>query len=150
MKLELKRIAKQTGYTIGKLYVDGDYFCDTLEDEDRGLMQDMSLKQIERIKIPGKTAIPEGTYEVTMDVVSPKYSQRKVYDFCEGKLPRLLNVPGYEGILIHIGNYPKDTDGCILVGKNTAKGAVMESTGTFWKLYDLMKSAKEPITIKIF
>lgn len=149
MKLELKRIAKPDGYTIGRLHIDGEYFCDTLEDEDRGLMQDMSLEQIERIKMPGETAIPTGTYEITMDVVSPKYSKRKAYDFIDGKLPRLLKVPSYEGILIHIGNYPKDTDGCLLVGRNTAKGAVMQSSDTFKKLIEKLKAATGRITIDI-
>jgi hypothetical protein len=152
MKLQLKRIARKPGYTIGKLYIDGAYFCDTLEDTDRGLKQTMPLDEIKRLKQAGITAIPTGTYKVLMNVVSPKYSTRATYLSIGGKLPRLENVPGYEGILIHIGNYPKDTEGCILVGKNKAVGAVLESTETFNRLYPLMKAAAdrgEEITITI-
>jgi hypothetical protein len=152
MDLVLKRIAKKAKYTIGNLYVDGQKFCDTLEDTDRGLRQDMQLAYIRDRKIAGATAIPVGTYEVDMNTVSPKYQYRRQYDFCRGKLPRLVNVKGYSGILIHIGNYPQDTEGCILAGKNTVVGAVMESTETFKKLYDKMKFAAdmgEKITIRI-
>lgn len=148
MKLLVKRTYRGPEYTIGKLYIDGQYFCDTMEDTDRGLIQSMSMSRIKAIKKPGITAIPAGTYEVTMNVVSPKYAMRPAYAFCNGKLPRLLNVPGCEGVLIHIGNYPKDTEGCILVGKNTVKGAVMQSTATFKQLYDILKTANN-ITITI-
>lgn len=149
MKLLLKRIARTDGYTIGKLYVDGVYFCDTLEDKDRGLTQTMSLSEIAQKKIKRETAIPTGTYKITMEVVSPKYSTRDAYKFCGGKLPRLLNVPGYDGILIHIGNYPKDTEGCLLVGNNSVKGAVMNSTATFKKLYETLLKDRYNLTITI-
>jgi hypothetical protein len=152
MKLQLTRIARKPGYTIGKLSIDGAYFCDTLEDTDRGLKQSMPLEEIKRLKQAGITAIPTGTYTVQMNVVSPKYATRAAYLSIGGKLPRLVNVPGFEGILIHIGNYPKDTEGCILVGKNKAVGAVMESTEVFNKLYPLLKAAVDrggQITITI-
>lgn len=150
MKITVKRIAKQSTYTIGKLYVDNKYFCDTLEDTDRGLTSSMPLSEISELKKRGITAIPTGTYQITLDVVSPKFSKYKQYNFCNGKLPRLLNVPGYEGVLIHIGNKPEDTEGCILVGYNTVKGQVTNSTDTFKKLYALLLAAKnnnEQITI---
>jgi hypothetical protein len=152
MKLQLKRIARKEGYTIGKLAVDGAYFCDTLEDTDRGLKQSMPLSEIKQLKQAGITAIPAGTYDIAMNVVSPKYSTREAYKSIGGKLPRLVDVPGYEGVLIHIGNYPKDTEGCLLVGKNTVAGAVMQSTETFNKLYPLLKVAAdrgENITITV-
>ena len=107
MKLELKRIAKKDKYTIGHLYVDNKFFCDTLEDPDRGLTSTMNLTEIKSKKIKGDTAIPTGTYKITLDVVSPKYSNFSKYPyvkFCGGKMPRLLNIPGYEGVLIHAGN----------------------------------------------
>lgn len=151
MKLLLKRIALRPTYTIGRLYVNGERFCDTLEDAVRDLNKNGKFDNGEK-KVYGQTAIPYGTYEITMKVQSPKFSQKSAYKFCNGYLPRLLNVPEFEGVLIHIGNYPKDTEGCILVGKNTVVGAVMESTITFKKLYPILKSASdrgEKITIEI-
>ena len=149
MELTLKRIARKDTYTIGRLYIDGVRFCDTLEDTDRGLDQSMSLPVLRAKKRRGITAIPTGRYKVTLDVKSPKFSQKKAYDFCKGYLPRLINVPAYDGVLIHIGNYPKDTEGCILVGKNTKVGAVLESTITFKDLYERLKATKEEIYITI-
>ena len=135
LNIRIDRIAKKSTYTIGKLYLNGVYFCDTLEDTDRGLTQGMPLQKIKDLKIKGATAIPKGKYKVTMNVVSPKFSMRATYQFCQGKLPRLLNVDGYEGVLIHIGNTAKDTEGCILVGQNKVVGQVINSTVTFKKLY---------------
>ena len=148
MKLELRRTYKGSAYTIGKLYIDGQYFCDTLEDVDRGLRQTDKLSVITSRKIYGKTAIPTGEYKITLDVVSPKFKDRAWAKFCNGKLPRLLNVPGYEGILIHVGNKPEDTLGCILVGQNKVKGQVINSTDTFRRLYDIISKAKD-LTIVI-
>ena len=149
MELELKRIARKAEYTIGRLYVDGKYFCDTLEDTDRGLSQDLPLEVNMAKKQKGVTAIPRGRYLVTLGVKSPKYYNRKQYTFCKGYVPRLLNVPAYEGVLIHIGNTAKDTEGCILVGKNTQVGKVLDSTATFKKLYAVLKEAKGAIHITI-
>lgn len=152
MKLLLKRTFKGEEYTIGKLYIDGEYFCDTIEDKDRGLSEDMPLKEVMEKKIKHQTAIPTGTYDVTLKVQSPKYSQRSQYNFCKGYVPRLLNVPGFEGILIHIGNKAGDSSGCILVGENKVKGQVINSTVTFKKLYEILKDAsdkKEKIEIEI-
>lgn len=149
MELRLKRIARRDTYTIGKLYIDGEYFCDTLEDTDRVLDQKMSLAVLKARKRKGITAIPTGRYKVTLGVKSPKYSKRPAYNFCEGFVPRLINVPAYEGVLIHIGNYPQDTEGCILVGRNTKVGAVLESTETFKKLYAILKRSNDNIYITI-
>lgn len=150
MDLRLDRIAKKATYTIGKLYINGEYFCDTLEDRDRGLNSAMTSSHINALKIAGKTAIPTGTYEITLNVVSPKYSQKTWYkENCNGgRVPRLLNVPGFDGILIHVGNDHTDTSGCILVGKNTQVGKVLNSRDTFLKLYKELLSAKNE-TIKI-
>ena len=141
MELLLKRIAKRETYTIGHLYIDGKYFCDTIEDKDRGLCQGMDL-----------AVIRAGRYWITLDVQSPKFSQKKYeknYGFCNGYLPRLINVPGFDGVLIHVGNSAKDTEGCLLVGKNTKVGKVLESRATFVKLYEKLKKAKDKIYIKI-
>lgn len=141
MELKIDRHFKGADYTIGKLYINGEYFCDTLEDTVRDLNT--------QLKIPGLTAIPAGTYRVNMDTVSPRFSSKAAYKFCAGKLPRLENVPHFQGILIHIGNYPRDTDGCILVGRNTVKGAVMNSTETFKSLMEKLLTDKDNITIEI-
>ena len=149
MKLTLKRTAKKPTYTIGKLYIDDVYFCDTIEDTDRGLYQGQDLELIKKIKINSKTAIPRGTYKITLNVVSLKYSKKKIYqDICKGRVPRLLNVPGYEGVLIHIGNTADDSSGCILVGENKQVGKVLNSTETFRKLYNKIKG-QENLTIEI-
>ena len=138
MELILKRIALRSEYTIGKLYVDGEYVCDTIEDTVRDLDKDGKFANGE-VKIPGKTAIPYGRYEVTMKVKSPKYSNFTKYSWAkkyDGYLPRLLNVPHFEGILIHCGNTADDSDGCIIVGENKAVGKVINSVNTFRKLMD--------------
>ena len=149
MELNIKRIARRETYTIGRLYIDGKYFCDTLEDKDRGLRQDMPVAIIRAKKRKGTTAIPTGSYRVTLAVQSPKFSKRAIYQFCNGYLPRLINVPGYDGVLIHIGNTSKDTEGCLLVGRNTQVGKVLESRKTFMALYDRLLEAKDNIYIKI-
>lgn len=106
MEIKVKRIAKRDTYTIGKLYIDGVYECDTLEDKDRGLTKSMKLDEIKAKKIYGKTAIPTGTYQVVWSY-SAKFKK---------PLPLLLNVPGYEGIRIHSGNTDADTYGCLILG----------------------------------
>lgn len=143
MKLLLDRKWKKEGYTIGQLYVDGVFFSNTLEDKDRGLTSSMSLEEIKRIKKAGITAIPTGTYKVRMDITSPKYSNREWFiENCnKGKVPRLENVPGYAGILIHPGNIAEHTDGCILVGKNDVKGKVTKSKEYFLSLYNKLYNA---------
>lgn len=142
MKLTLKRTFKGPQYTIGKLYVNGVYECDTLEDTDRGLNETQSLLEIQSKKVYGQTAIPYGTYKIDMNTVSPKFKDRSWAKFCGGKLPRLIDVKGYEGVLIHVGNKAEDTLGCILVGENKVKGQVINSTATFQELYSVMLKAK--------
>ena len=149
MELLLKRIARRDSDTIGKLYVDGRYFCDTIEDKDRGLQQQLPLSVNVAKKKKGVTAIPVGRYRVTLAVKSQRFTQKKQYAACNGYLPRLVNVPAFDGVLIHIGNTANDTEGCILVGKNTQVGKVLESTATFWKLYSLLQDAKDEIYIKV-
>jgi len=118
MIIIIKRIFKGPAYTIGKLYIDGKYFCDTLEDTVRK----------PGVKIPGKTAIPAGKYKIKL-TESLRFGRL---------MPRLENVPGFTGVLIHPGNTAEDTRGCILVGKNLAKGKVLDSRETFAKLFKLM------------
>lgn len=152
MELRLNRRYKGPKYTIGNLYIDDIYFCDTLEDIDRGITSSTSLEDISRKKVYGQTAIPTGTYKVNLNVVSPKFKDRSWAKPYGGKVPRLMNVPGFEGVLIHPGNTDSDTSGCILVGKNTVVGKVMESTITFNGLMKKLLEAKakgESIQINI-
>lgn len=153
MKLLVERRWKKATYTIGRLYVDGVWLCNTLEDKDRGLKKEYGAAVVRSRKVAGETAIPTGTYGVAMNVTSPKYAAVKWYwDLCQGKMPRLLSVPGFDGILIHPGNTALDTTGCCLVGKNTKVGQLTDSRATFEALYKKMKAAYdkgEQITIEI-
>lgn len=149
MKLTLKRINKTEKYTEGILYINGERFCSTIEDTDRGLTNEMSITEIQSKKVYGETAIPKGTYQITLDVVSPKFKDRSWATFCEGKLPRLLDVPGFEGVLIHVGNEASNSLGCLLVGQKTKDGWVSNSTQTFKDLYYKLKQATDQITITI-
>ncbi|MEG0468216.1 MAG: DUF5675 family protein [Mucinivorans sp.] len=134
MKLELKRRYYGDNYTIGTLFVDGSRFCDTLEDRVRDLTRESKIK--------GETAIPAGTYQVIVNV-SPKFGR---------ELPRLLDVPHFDGILIHRGNVPADTAGCILIGENKVKGRVINSSPYEIALVAKIKEAlrkNEPVTIEV-
>ena len=151
LQMKLERRYKCNGYTIGNLCVDGKYFCDTLEDADRGLADTMTETEIKAKKLKSITAIPTGVYYVTLGTKSAKFGEKPFYrQTCGGKLPRLLGVKGFDGILIHCGNTAKDTDGCILVGENKVKGQLINSRETFSRLYAVLKAAYDShITITI-
>lgn len=138
MNILIKRIAKKDNYTIGKLYINGQYFCDTLEDKDRGLKQSDNVISIKAKKIFGKTAIPIGTYNVVLSY-SPKF--KKI-------LPLVENVKGFSGIRIHQGNTANDTEGCILVGKNNIVGMVTHSEDTLKALMQKL-NVNDNITLTI-
>lgn len=134
MKLRVERLWPRDTYTIGRLFVNDELFCNTLEDKIRDIESEG--------KVYGETAIPEGVYKVVFNY-SPKFKRN---------MPRLLDVPHFEGILIHSGNTAKDSLGCILVGKNTQKGMITESRVTSDKLNKLIEEAQnkgEEITIEI-
>lgn len=135
MQLTLERKWKKDAYTIGKLYVNGEFFSNTLEDKDRGLTSSMTLEEINKKKIYGQTAIPSGTYEVKM-TYSNRFNSRAWGKKYGGKVPELLNVKGFGGVRIHPGNKAADTLGCILVGKNSAVGMVTNSQTYYFKLLD--------------
>lgn len=145
MKITIERTWKKADYTIGRLYVNGYPFCDTLEPVDRGLRQTMSADYILKVKKlfkAGKTAIPAGRYAVR-NIWSPRL--KKV-------LPRLLDVPAFDGILIHQGNTVKNTAGCILVGENTERGKVLNSRKTLFRLQEMIAKAErgdDPVLIDI-
>lgn len=143
MEITVKRTFKGASYTIGKLYIDGQYFSDTIEDAVRNLpavCPDTPKGRGCRCKekVYARTAIPAGTYKVTMEH-SPRFKRT---------LPYLHDVPHFLGILIHSGNTDDDSAGCIIVGRNTVKGKVLESRATLDRLIAKIKGEKD-ITLNI-
>lgn len=133
MRILLQRHALKAGYTIGRMEINGRYFCDTLEDTDRGLRESMTEDEIAALKVKGATAIPTGTYRIDMQTRSPRFGR---------VLPRLINVKGYAGVLIHSGNTAADTEGCILVGENRERGKVLNSRATLEHLLAFLRAAQ--------
>ena len=153
MQLTLERKWKKDKYTIGNLYIDGEWFSNTLEDKDRGLTSDMSLEQIKKNKVYGETAIPTGTYEIALNVVSPKFDKYPFYHSINGgRLPRLLNVKGYDGVLIHVMDGNKGAAlslGCIGIGRNLIKGGLLQGKDYYRKLYNVLQTSKDKIYLTI-
>ena len=137
-RILVKRMYKKDSYTIGKMYINGDYFCDTLEDKDRGLSDTQSLAYINIKKIWGETAIPIGSYKIVMNY-SNKFKRI---------MPLLLGTKGFEGIRIHNGQNESHTQGCLLVGENKIKGQLINSRVTFEKLMTIL-NASDDIKITI-
>ena len=138
MKIEVKRIDKLPLCTIGEMYIDGKLQCYTLEDTVRE-QEGMPVKEW---KIPNKTAIPCGEYELIMSM-SNRF--KKV-------MPELKKVEGFAGVRIHAGNTQEDTEGCILVGRRRAVTKILESRLAVNALYPLIQAAvdrKEKVTITI-
>ena len=142
MKIYLYRKYKKNNYTIGQLFINNEYFSDCLEDTDRGLTSNMSIEEIKRIKVPGNTCIPYGTYKITI-TYSPKFKKN---------LPLINDVKGFEGIRIHSGHNNNDTSGCLLLGFNKIKGGVINSKVTVDKFIDIIQktiNSGEIITLSI-
>lgn len=118
MKLKIVREIKNDVCTIGSLFINGEFFCYTLEDKDRGLKQSDSLLYIQTKKIFGLTAIPSGTYKLIINQ-SPKFKRI---------LPRILDIKGFDGVLLHRGNSASDSLGCILIGYKKGENSIFEST----------------------
>lgn len=144
MEVLLRRIAKKKEYTIGKLYLDGEYFCDTLEPTWRNLLGkrlkpgevDVRLGRVsgkKAQKMKGRTAIPEGRYALLV-TFSPRFKRW---------LPYVQGVPGFEGIRIHAGNTANDTEGCILVGENRKVGWVVNSRIWLKRFIDQFVKARD-------
>lgn len=132
MNIDVKRDARVGASTLGKLYIDGQYQCETLED----------VVRAPGVKIHGQTAIPAGEYRVLVTM-----SQR-----FKRLLPLLLDVPGFEGVRIHTGNTDSDTEGCILVGRGRERNIVTDSRAAFGPLMNAIEGARrahEPVTIRI-
>ena len=141
MKLELKRIALKPNYTIGKLFINGTYYCDTIEDKVIDLNKNGKFDDGLN-KVMHQTAIPYGTFKVVVNY-SPKFKR---------ELPRLLDVPYFEGILIHNGSDQNSSSGCIIVGENKTVGKVTNSTFYMNNLTARIKDAQnkgETTTITI-
>lgn len=143
MEITLRRKFKGSTYTVGDLSIDGKFFCNTIEDTVRELPATCPDTSRGRSctckgKVYARTAIPAGTYKITLEY-SPRFKRR---------MPYLHAVPHFLGILIHSGNTETDSAGCIIVGKNTVKGKVLESRATFQELYAMLESETD-ITIQI-
>lgn len=139
MKLVLEPFSKTDKSTISKMYVDGVFECYTLEDK----VREIPGKPVAEWKVQDETAIPSGTYKIILNM-SPRL--KKI-------MPRLLDVPGFDGILIHSGNKSADTKGCILVGQVIDNGDFIHGGSVeFPILFAKLKKAfdaKEEITIEI-
>jgi hypothetical protein len=143
IKLKLLRKYRKPSYTIGKLFImdtdkhkDFVYFCDTLEDTDRGLSDDMSVAKIKQRKVYGQTAIPTGHYKV--DVTYSEHFKRF--------MPAIMNVKGFDGIRIHRADGPKGADlvkGCIGVGYNKIKGGLLNGKEVYDSLMMFLQQAKD-------
>ncbi|WP_443115496.1 DUF5675 family protein [Herbaspirillum seropedicae] len=129
MKLTLQREPSTKVSTAGRLFLNGQFECHTLED----------IVRPRGVKVYGKTAIPAGVYQVVL-TMSPRFKR---------VLPLLLNVPGFEGIRIHPGNKAEDTDGCILVGDAPAPDWLGQSKVAFDRLFAKLRTTSEPVTIEI-
>lgn len=131
MKFVLERRFLGDSYTIGKLFLNGSYLCDTIEDKVRDLNRDGDLDDPGEGKIYGYTAIPYGTYKLDL-TMSPKFQRL---------LPIVLNVKHFTGIRIHRGNTAGDSHGCILPGENKVKGKVLNSTEWEMRIVEEMLKA---------
>lgn len=147
MEIIIERKYLKSKYTIGNLYIvengSKKWICNTIEDKVRDLNKDGDLDDYGEGKVYGETAIPYGRYKVDMETVSPKFSRYTFYrNVCQGKLPRLLNVKHFAGILMHVADGDNGADlllGCIGVGKNTIKGGLTDGKNTFIKVYRILK-----------
>lgn len=131
LNLRVERLWLNEDYTIGRMFIDDKYFCNTLEDKVRDLTKEK--------KVPEHTAIPYGKYKVVIT-----YSAKFKKD-----LPLLLNVPYFEGIRIHAGNTADDSAGCILLGENKVKGKVLNSRYYVNQLIERIKNFKGEVYIEI-
>lgn len=118
LHLTLIRKYRKETYTIGQLYENGAFLCNTIEDKDRGLNNNMSASAILKIKKANETAIPTGTYKLVVSE-SPKFKR---------ELIEIVGVPGFVGVRVHRGNTAQDSAGCVIPGINSEKGKVTDST----------------------
>ena len=152
LRLKTQRAWKKADYTIGRFFVNDARFYESLEDTDRGINSNYSVASIRLIKIAGRTAIPSGVYKVVLSV-SPRFKSKAWAARYGGLVPEILGVKGFSGVRIHPGNTAADTDGCILIGENKAKGALVNSQKRYLELMDKYLipawNRKEEITITV-
>lgn len=139
MEIQVKRFEYSSNYTISKLYVDGEYLCYVLEDT----VREIEGVAVSKWKIPSKTAIPKGTYEVTL-TYSPHFQKM---------MPLLNGVEGYEGVRIHTGNTATDTEGCLIVGSiwigGWSVGGSRAAMGVLMPMIEDAVKKSHPISLKI-
>lgn len=151
MKILIDRNYKYPKYTVGEVYVNGNFYCYSMEDTDRGLRVDMPMRYLKERKVYGATAIPCGSYEVIIDW-SPKfkmYLPHVMYRNGEGKL---VEVPGFSGIRLHAGNTAEDTLGCIMFGDWRGSASLVKSKPYTNNLIDMIRNArsgKEKVILEI-
>lgn len=131
LKITVERKYYKENYTIGNMFIDGVWFCNTLEDKDRGLNQSLSLSQNKKLKVYSQTAIPKGIYNVTVVY----WAKHRI------NVPFLHDVPAFTGILIHNGVNQNYTEGCILVGLNTIKGQLTSGKKYMVELTNIIQEA---------
>ena len=139
MEIRVIRESFNRNETIGRMFIDGHFFCYTLEDRDRELHHLMQVDAIRQIKIPGQTAIPTGRYPLRL-TYSPRFKR---------VLPQLIGVKGFEGIRIHSGNHHLHSEGCILVGMSRDDHNVWQSGKAMLRLMPILIECKEPMWIEI-
>lgn len=132
---KITRNWKKAGYTIGKFYVDGKYWCNTMEDRDRDLHAGMTEGMILARKVYGETAIPRGQYVLEL-TRSPKFAGRAWGAKYNGLVPEIVGVKGFVGCRVHPLNTAADSLGCIGLGENTVKGKITNSTAWYYKFMD--------------
>jgi len=114
MKLTLNRRPSVAGATIGKLSIDDVFACYTLEDQIREVVG----QPVESWKVHGATAIPAGTYRVTLE-----HSGRFGPDTLT-----IHDVSGFKYIRMHAGNTAADTEGCPLLGMQATDHSLIGGT----------------------
>ena len=128
MEITVKRMKFYKEGTIGQMYLDGEFFCFTLED----VVREVPGEPVEKWKVPGETAIPTGKYQVVLQN-SPHFGH---------DTPTLLKVPGFDYIRIHSGNTDKDTEGCLILGYRTTETGKIAYGSTRPAVRDLKEKLK--------
>lgn len=133
LQVLLTRNWRKDTYTIGRIYTNGNFFCNSLEDKDRGLMQGMPLETLKKMKVQDQTAIPVGTYRLRV-TMSPRFKR---------ELVEVVDVPAFTGIRFHRGVNENHTSGCVLTGMNKIKGGLVDGAKYEEEFTKMVKAADE-------